>query len=476
MNNLPMDLKQFLFTTGSAPSSKNNDLFFDFNKLEASGVEGEEGEAFAQIIKDFILAVDGKETLNEKPGNPIILADGNIFPPDLEKNTQSGFEPEESDTLPLLVTGSIFLSDEATSSSEVPVFFKQDLQKFDEHLFKLKSGKDIESINEKDIEVAIEKLRDFINMQSPENKSFGQTTIETKVNSAEDVSKFERSAVVLAKKNGEEKDVVFRKLELAGKDTKVEDKSFNLVQKESPGFGNKAVLEGDAFLSKNSEKNDYYSTGVKLDSELKISPEKNILLSMVNAKQDSLRQVSRLISGSERSGSNIETGTVQNIYSGLSVTNIGEQKAELSSVNRPAMEQAFPQGLNLRNNFASDLSLRVKWMFRQSLSSAEIMMDPPEMGPLSVKVHHTNGETSILFQVSQQTTKEVIDENLSKLREMLNQQGINIADTEVRHQQEESHSKDGKSTDELVDSIEEVGDENESSIVIENNALIDTYT
>ncbi len=94
------------------------------------------------------------------------------------------------------------------------------------------------------------------------------------------------------------------------------------------------------------------------------------------------------------------------------------------------------QGLALRGDFSPNLALRIQWIFQQALSSAEIMMDPPELGPLSVKMQHRGGETNIIFQVNNPQTKEMIEEHLPKLKELLQEQGIALGDTHVKQNQQ----------------------------------------
>jgi len=112
---------------------------------------------------------------------------------------------------------------------------------------------------------------------------------------------------------------------------------------------------------------------------------------------------------------------------------------------KPGINSVFSQGLNLKQNFAPNLAMRIQWMFNQALSTAEIMMDPPEMGPLTVKIQQHNGETNIMFQVSQTATKEMLEESLSKLKEMLEQQGINLGETVVEQQKQQSQDNSKKS-------------------------------
>ncbi|MET1255059.1 flagellar hook-length control protein FliK [Aliikangiella maris] len=152
---------------------------------------------------------------------------------------------------------------------------------------------------------------------------------------------------------------------------------------------------------------------------------------------------------------------------------------------RLSPESSFTHPLFARQDFSPNLALRVQWMLNQGLSSAEIMMDPPEMGPLSVKIQQTNGETHIVFQVNNPATKELLEENMQKLKNMLAESGINLGDTEVNQQQRDlfAQSNDTDNTDSQSGSLNSQGESTDedlsqqrSSVVITSDQLLDVYS
>jgi flagellar hook-length control protein FliK len=136
------------------------------------------------------------------------------------------------------------------------------------------------------------------------------------------------------------------------------------------------------------------------------------------------------------------------------------------------------KGLSLRSDFTPNLAMRIQWIYQQALSSAEIMMDPPELGPLSVKMQHRAGEASMVFQVNNPQTKEMIEENLPKLKELLQQQGIALGDTQVKQNQQNTgqpgeQNNSNKQSEELADS--ELTPSNALSNSTSGLSLLDTY-
>ncbi len=139
-----------------------------------------------------------------------------------------------------------------------------------------------------------------------------------------------------------------------------------------------------------------------------------------------------------------------------------------------AANSAIQSGLSFKRNFSANLATRIQWIYQQAISSAEILMDPPELGPLSVKLTNNNGETSVLFQVSNPSTKEAIEDNLAKLKELLAEQGINLGDTQV----EQQHKNDkNENLNEAIadDPSQEFEQQNEPLNVQIQQGLLDTY-
>jgi len=132
------------------------------------------------------------------------------------------------------------------------------------------------------------------------------------------------------------------------------------------------------------------------------------------------------------------------------------------------------QGLSLRGDFSPNLANRIQWIYSQALTSAEILMDPPELGPLSVKLQSHRGETHILFQVSNPQTKEMIEDSLSKLKEMLEQQGIQLGETLVEHREANSDEKEGSAKSHSL-AFAEPEDPLHNDSTVKTIGLLDTY-
>jgi len=215
-----------------------------------------------------------------------------------------------------------------------------------------------------------------------------------------------------------------------------------------------------------SEKGEKLGSNILKPSDSLLSNGKAMVMGSIPLDVKTLQNLSSITANPSEPSPSISQ-TVQEVTSGQNI-----QSTQISS------QSNIQQGLSLRNDFTPNLALRIQWIFQQALSSAEIMMDPPELGPLTVKMQHRAGETSIVFQVNNPQTKEMLEENLPKLKEMLQEQGIALGDTQVNQNHQQEDQKDPENSKVAID--EEPLDNNK--LVAKNNvsdseqvALLDAY-
>ena len=76
-------------------------------------------------------------------------------------------------------------------------------------------------------------------------------------------------------------------------------------------------------------------------------------------------------------------------------------------------------------------SERVSWLVRDGSQLATMRLDPPQLGPVEVRLSLNNGEASIHFVSSHPPVREAIEAALPRLREMLGEQGLVLGDVDV---------------------------------------------
>jgi flagellar hook-length control protein FliK len=83
-----------------------------------------------------------------------------------------------------------------------------------------------------------------------------------------------------------------------------------------------------------------------------------------------------------------------------------------------------------------ELGQRILWLSGHNLRSAEIRLDPPELGPLQVQVHSHRDGASIQFTTHSAAVRDAVESNLPRLRELLESSGLNLLDVNVAQQQQ----------------------------------------
>ncbi|PCH85510.1 MAG: hypothetical protein COB26_09315 [Piscirickettsiaceae bacterium] len=81
--------------------------------------------------------------------------------------------------------------------------------------------------------------------------------------------------------------------------------------------------------------------------------------------------------------------------------------------------------------WGNDFSNRIQWMVGQSISGAQIRLNPQQLGPIEVRVHIHNDQATISFTAQHGATREAIDAALPRLRDMLSEQQVDLVDVNV---------------------------------------------
>lgn len=109
------------------------------------------------------------------------------------------------------------------------------------------------------------------------------------------------------------------------------------------------------------------------------------------------------------------------------------QSAGLRSESVSVQGQPLPLALN-NGAVADEMAERVQMMMSKNLKNIDIRLDPPELGRLHIRMNIHSDGTSVQFTVSNAQARDVLEQSMPRLREMLAQQGVQLADTSVQQQ------------------------------------------
>lgn len=77
---------------------------------------------------------------------------------------------------------------------------------------------------------------------------------------------------------------------------------------------------------------------------------------------------------------------------------------------------------------------RVVWQVKDGLQQVNVAINPPELGPIEVRMSLQDDKVSAQFVTAHHAVRQVIEDAMPRLREMLSQSGLNLADANVFQQ------------------------------------------
>jgi len=125
----------------------------------------------------------------------------------------------------------------------------------------------------------------------------------------------------------------------------------------------------------------------------------------------------------------------------------------------------LPQQLQMttpvnQKQWGSELSKRITMLINNGQQQvAELRLNPAHLGPLSVRLQLDEDQANISFVTNHQAVKEAIELSLPKLKEQLQQQGLDLGNVDVGKQDNEN--EDAKN--QLADSKRTIFDEADST-------------
>jgi len=154
--------------------------------------------------------------------------------------------------------------------------------------------------------------------------------------------------------------------------------------------------------------------------------------------------------------------SLEQMRSGIDINSLNNQTDDASSVKNTVdkalvANEAVQQLSHLQNNLktASPVQLQMpvatpptakNWgnavadkvmiAASQNLRVANIQLDPPELGALQVRLHVTgpDQQMTVSFTSPHASVRDALEQNLPRLREMLEEQGINLGESSVNDQ------------------------------------------
>lgn len=87
------------------------------------------------------------------------------------------------------------------------------------------------------------------------------------------------------------------------------------------------------------------------------------------------------------------------------------------------------------------LADKVRWMVNQNNLQADIRLDPAELGSVKVRVNLSGESASVNFVVQSQQARDALEQAAPRLKDMLDQQGIELGQSSIQQEQNDSQQE-----------------------------------
>jgi flagellar hook-length control protein FliK len=133
------------------------------------------------------------------------------------------------------------------------------------------------------------------------------------------------------------------------------------------------------------------------------------------------------------------TESAQDIIEHQSIERLNPSVATEVTQSQKTNTQLHQETISLfRKDFADAVKDKVMLIISQKLQRFDITLDPPELGNMQVRVNLQGEQAAVNFIVQSQQTKDALEQNMHKLRDLLAEQGVDVGDANVEQQSQQS--------------------------------------
>ena len=114
-------------------------------------------------------------------------------------------------------------------------------------------------------------------------------------------------------------------------------------------------------------------------------------------------------------------------------------------------------------------------LLAKNMDSAQIQLDPPELGPLTVKIQINQDQVSLQFTSGHSAVREALEQSSQRLQQMFSDEGLDLVDVGVSDQKRDSdqNEEQGESEPKFGESSVGLSDESDGLLTPVRNVAID---
>jgi flagellar hook-length control protein FliK len=154
---------------------------------------------------------------------------------------------------------------------------------------------------------------------------------------------------------------------------------------------------------------------------------------------------------------------------------------QIESTRLVQQSAANDKGVNIfKPEGQHQLTEKIRWMVNSRNITAEIRLDPPDLGGMNIKVNLAGDSASVSFVVQSQHARDALDQAVPRLREMLEEHGIELGQSSVQQEsagsnepgEEGSLANNSNGSDNLAQQSQDgIQDSNEDGFLGHNDVI-----
>ena len=117
--------------------------------------------------------------------------------------------------------------------------------------------------------------------------------------------------------------------------------------------------------------------------------------------------------------------------------------AAATSTAASTLNTAITTGLQ-NPQWSQKVTEQDSFMLKGGFQQAEIKLNPAHLGPMEIKLTVNDDQANVNFVAQHAPVRDALDAAIPRLREMLEQQGLNLADVDVSTQSQQRQDEEGK--------------------------------
>ncbi len=142
-------------------------------------------------------------------------------------------------------------------------------------------------------------------------------------------------------------------------------------------------------------------------------------------------QIQSLLRDSSLNAPLIRDDADENLLAFNSREGLNVQSQQESRIVAPKLPVVTIQKPFAQPGWQQDFGERITWVVNKAMESAQLRLNPPQLGPVEVRVNFSQDQANVAFSSQNTAVREAIESAIPRLRDLMSNQQLNLGDVDV---------------------------------------------